>query len=65
MTYCRIGNDYFVRSCISWMKHKAEILMLMVMDDTVLPSVRNYLPVFANQILIKGLHLLDQIYPLS
>lgn len=46
MTYCRIGNDDFVRSCISWMKHKAEILMLMVMDGTVLPSVRNYLPGF-------------------
>lgn len=50
MTYFRIGNDYVVRSCVSWMKHKAEILMLMVMEDSVLPSVRNYLPVFADQI---------------
>lgn len=50
MTYYRIGNDYVVRSCISWMKHKAEILLLMVMEDSVLPSVRIYLPVFADQI---------------
>lgn len=43
-------NDYVVRSCVSWIKHKAEILMLMVMEDSVLPSVRNYLPVFADQV---------------